>query len=414
MRRLVRRLHPAVTVWYHQHMRLVNLSRRRRPRASCAPTPAASACPRAGCRTTTAPPPAGRTTRSPARARSWSSCPPARSAPPSARRHAQRRPGGRSPTAAAVAATRPHIVWRRIPFGANRRAQTRAYAKRHYGTSTDRLRPEGDRRALHGLVDVLLGLQHVRLQRARRRAARAARRVLALHRRQGRHDLPARVAEADLPPHGRAQRPRDRHRARRQLRRRDPRPPRAAARLAARSRAGCSRATASGRSDVIGHAESLSSPYHHERVARLRTQTHGDFDPRRRCAATGRSYEPRDRPRPPRRDRVEPLRAAHRHHRPAAAARGRGAGARGRAEARRARVRARAQLADAARPPHRRAGRLRRPRRARRRPEGARLRRVRGADHEGDPRRAPGLGRVARRLPRRRDARRSSPRAPTA
>ena len=28
---------------------------------------------------------------------------------------------------------------------------------------------------------------------------------------------------------------------------------------------------------MIGHAESLSSPYHHERVARLRTQTHGDF-----------------------------------------------------------------------------------------------------------------------------------------
>jgi N-acetylmuramoyl-L-alanine amidase len=29
--------------------------------------------------------------------------------------------------------------------------------------------------------------------------------------------------------------------------------------------------------DVIGHAESLSSPYHHERVARLRRRTHGDF-----------------------------------------------------------------------------------------------------------------------------------------
>lgn len=28
---------------------------------------------------------------------------------------------------------------------------------------------------------------------------------------------------------------------------------------------------------VIGHNESLSSPYHHERVVRLRTQTHGDF-----------------------------------------------------------------------------------------------------------------------------------------
>jgi N-acetylmuramoyl-L-alanine amidase len=29
--------------------------------------------------------------------------------------------------------------------------------------------------------------------------------------------------------------------------------------------------------DVIGHNESLASPYHHERVARLRTQTHGDM-----------------------------------------------------------------------------------------------------------------------------------------
>jgi len=29
--------------------------------------------------------------------------------------------------------------------------------------------------------------------------------------------------------------------------------------------------------NVIGHAESLSSPYHHELVASLRTQTHGDM-----------------------------------------------------------------------------------------------------------------------------------------
>jgi hypothetical protein len=28
---------------------------------------------------------------------------------------------------------------------------------------------------------------------------------------------------------------------------------------------------------VIGHGESLSSPYHRERVARLRRQTHGDM-----------------------------------------------------------------------------------------------------------------------------------------
>jgi len=29
--------------------------------------------------------------------------------------------------------------------------------------------------------------------------------------------------------------------------------------------------------DVIGHNESLTSPYHHERVARLRGQTHSDM-----------------------------------------------------------------------------------------------------------------------------------------
>ena len=29
--------------------------------------------------------------------------------------------------------------------------------------------------------------------------------------------------------------------------------------------------------NVIGHAESLSSPYHYERVKRLRRQTHGDW-----------------------------------------------------------------------------------------------------------------------------------------
>ncbi|MDQ6778510.1 MAG: N-acetylmuramoyl-L-alanine amidase [Actinomycetota bacterium] len=29
--------------------------------------------------------------------------------------------------------------------------------------------------------------------------------------------------------------------------------------------------------DVIGHNESLSSPYHHEQIAALRTQTHDDF-----------------------------------------------------------------------------------------------------------------------------------------
>jgi N-acetylmuramoyl-L-alanine amidase len=35
---------------------------------------------------------------------------------------------------------RPHIVWRPIPFGPERRAQTAAYAARHYGIHTWRLR----------------------------------------------------------------------------------------------------------------------------------------------------------------------------------------------------------------------------------------------------------------------------------
>jgi beta-N-acetylhexosaminidase len=34
---------------------------------------------------------------------------------------------------------RPHVVWKPIPFGAKRRAETAAYAKRHYGIDTWRL-----------------------------------------------------------------------------------------------------------------------------------------------------------------------------------------------------------------------------------------------------------------------------------
>ena len=40
--------------------------------------------------------------------------------------------------------------------------------------------------------------------------------------------------------------------------------------------------------DVIGHAESLSSPYHEERVAAMRDRTHGDFS-----HATMRGYRKR-------------------------------------------------------------------------------------------------------------------------
>src|SRR6476659_6412870 len=41
---------------------------------------------------------------------------------------------------AAIHPPKPHIVWRPIPFSATRRAETAAYAKRHYGIDTWQLR----------------------------------------------------------------------------------------------------------------------------------------------------------------------------------------------------------------------------------------------------------------------------------
>src|SRR5437762_9224744 len=46
---------------------------------------------------------------------------------------------GPGPIRPAPGPPRPHIVWRPIPFGAKRRAETAAYAVRHYGIHTWRL-----------------------------------------------------------------------------------------------------------------------------------------------------------------------------------------------------------------------------------------------------------------------------------
>ena len=43
-------------------------------------------------------------------------------------------------TGATLAAPKPAIVFKPIPFGAERRAETAAYARRHYGLDTWRLR----------------------------------------------------------------------------------------------------------------------------------------------------------------------------------------------------------------------------------------------------------------------------------
>ncbi len=46
---------------------------------------------------------------------------------------------GASGAATVATVPRPHIVWKPIPFGAKRRAETAAYAQRHYGIDSWRL-----------------------------------------------------------------------------------------------------------------------------------------------------------------------------------------------------------------------------------------------------------------------------------
>ena len=278
VRRLVRRIRPDVTVWYHQHLRMVDVTRgsdralvRRYAR-------------RVGLPARTLPPISGTAT-------SWQNASfagtssfvvelPAGPLPArGVRRHAAAvlAAGRAMATSAAAPARRPRIVQRRIPFGATRRAQMRAYARRHYGTGSAALRdpkvivehftasrtfssafntfaanaPDAEMherpgvcahfvvdrdgtiyqlvslrwmcRHTVGLNDVAIGIEHVGFSDA---------------------EILGRPAQI-----------------------------RASLRLTRwlRGRYGIRRR------DVIGHAESLSSPYHHERVARLRTQTHGDF-----------------------------------------------------------------------------------------------------------------------------------------
>jgi hypothetical protein len=282
--RLVRRVRPDVSVHYHQALRLVNLS------VGADPAVVRAYARRVGL--PAAPLPHYRGT-----ATSWSNhelpgtsafvveLPGGPLSPADARRHARAVMDVAAGTARAAAVPRPAIRWHPIPYGPRRRAQMRAYARRHYGLDTARLRdpkvivehftasstlaPAYDTFAanrpdveLHelpgvcahfivdgegtihqlvplrlmcrhviGLNHVAIGIEHVGLSDAqvmgRQRQLRAS---LALTR---------------------------------WLRER----------FAIRTR------------DVIGHAESLSSPYHRERVARLRRRTHADFAP-----ATMRRY----------------------------------------------------------------------------------------------------------------------------
>jgi beta-N-acetylhexosaminidase len=179
--------------------------------------------------------------------------------------------------ASSAAAPKPHIVWSPIPFGADRVRQMRAYARRHYGL--DRAR----------LIDPKVIVEHFTATSTYAPAFNtfaANQPDVELHERPGvcahfivdrdgtihqlvrlkwmcRHTIGLNytaigiehVGTSDADVMGRA----------RQLD--------ASLRLTRwlTDRNGIRRR------DVIGHAESLSSPYHRERVKALRNRTHGDF-----------------------------------------------------------------------------------------------------------------------------------------
>jgi hypothetical protein len=290
VRRLVRRLRPAVTVWYHQHMRLVNLSPGADPRVVRAYAR------RVGLPARTLPDYHGTATSWQNHALPGTSAfvvelPAGVLSGAATRRHASavlaagQRAAATAPSAAgaaeripsaSAAQARPRIVWRRIPFGATRKAQTRAYAKRHYGTATHTLRPkvivehftasstfssawstfaanapdvelhERPGVCSHFIVDKDGTIyQLVSLRLICRHTVGLNDRAIGIEH----------VGQSDAEILGR------------------PRQLRASLRLTRWLQARYGITT----KNVIGHAESLSSPYHHERVARLRTQTHGDF-----------------------------------------------------------------------------------------------------------------------------------------
>jgi N-acetylmuramoyl-L-alanine amidase len=266
---LIRRVRPRVTIWYHQHMRLVDSSggdpvlerlyarRSGLPYRRIAPLPGTAT----SWQNHAFPDDSAFVVELPAGRLDWTA----------AKRHA----GAVHALARAIAP--PRLVQTPIPFGARRKAEMRAYADRHYGIDDHRLRrpraivehytasnsfssafetfaanaPDvefGERPGVcaHYVVDrdgtvhqlvstaimcrhtvglnwTAIGIEHVGVSdgqvlgnvRQRTASLRLTRML------QGRHGIATR--------------------------------------------------------NVIGHAESLSSPFHRERVAAMRNRTHGDF-----------------------------------------------------------------------------------------------------------------------------------------
>jgi beta-N-acetylhexosaminidase len=185
--------------------------------------------------------------------------------------------GGSAEPSGAFRSLRPAIRWHPIPYSEKRKSDMAAYAKRHYGTRTYRLRRPRvivEHIAVAGTADSVWN-------------------IFAPNRRDPElHELPGVCAHYVVNSRGRIHqlvslRLMCRHTVglnytaigiehtgfsdgdlltnKRQLR--------ASLRLTRWLR--CSRGIRI--RNVIGHNESLRSPYHRERVRRLRTQTHGDM-----------------------------------------------------------------------------------------------------------------------------------------
>jgi N-acetyl-anhydromuramyl-L-alanine amidase AmpD len=176
-----------------------------------------------------------------------------------------------------IAAGAPPIVHDAIPFGARRRAEMRAYARRHYGLNTALLkrpkvivehvsvtttfravfntfapdRPDVELHELPGLCS------HFVVDRGGRVHQLVSLRYMCRHTVGLNYTAIGieHVGMSDAQVLGDARQMRASLRLTRWLQ----------AKFGIKTR------------NVIGHAESLSSPYHRERVKRLRTQTHGDW-----------------------------------------------------------------------------------------------------------------------------------------
>ncbi|MEA2288181.1 MAG: hypothetical protein QOD55_178 [Solirubrobacteraceae bacterium] len=193
-----------------------------------------------------------------------------------------------APPPQSAAALRPAIVQRPIPFGARRKREMAAYARRHYGLGTFRLRrprvivehltvndsidatfntfaPDRPDPELHELPGTC---SHFVVGRDGTIVQFVALSIMCRHTVGLNHTAIGieHVGRRDGDVLGNPRQLRASHALTRWLRCRHG--------IAVR--------------DVIGHNESVSSPYHRERVARLRRQTHGDWR-----AASMRRYRAR-------------------------------------------------------------------------------------------------------------------------